>query len=113
MAGQLIQPPRRSEDRPDRDRLTVRFEQFKKTAVFGCKWDQLGIEQYFPNRAWAWRTNAGSRFIRPITPETAAFGGSKHSLSSLRRPSHGSSSPQLFSPFSNSREIYRLFMISG
>ncbi len=113
MAGQLIQPPRRSEDRPDRDRLTVRFEQFKKTAVFGCKWDQLGIEQYFPNRAWAWRTNAGSRFIRPITPETAAFGGSKGSLLSPRRPSHGSSSPQLFSPFSNSREIYRLFMISG
>jgi putative restriction endonuclease len=32
IVGQLIRPPRRSEDRPDRDRLAVRFEQFKKAA---------------------------------------------------------------------------------
>jgi putative restriction endonuclease len=31
IAGTLIQMPRRSEDRPDRDRLAVRFEQFKRT----------------------------------------------------------------------------------
>jgi putative restriction endonuclease len=29
IAGQVIQPPRRIEDRPDRDRLALRFEQFK------------------------------------------------------------------------------------
>src|SRR5205807_9807397 len=32
IVGQLIQPPRRNEDRPDRDRLALRFEQFKKAA---------------------------------------------------------------------------------
>jgi hypothetical protein len=64
---------------------TVRFGMLGWTAaVFGCTWDRLRIEQFFPNTAWAWRTNAGSRFIRPITPETAAFGGSKGSLLSPR-----------------------------
>ena len=29
IAGQVIQLPRRSVDRPDRDRLALRFEQFK------------------------------------------------------------------------------------
>ena len=28
----LFEMPRRSEDRPDRDRLAVRFEEFKKSA---------------------------------------------------------------------------------
>jgi hypothetical protein len=28
----VIELPRRAEDRPDRDRLAVRFEQFKKSA---------------------------------------------------------------------------------
>jgi putative restriction endonuclease len=32
IVGQLIQLPRRSKDRPDRDRLALRFEQFKKAA---------------------------------------------------------------------------------
>jgi putative restriction endonuclease len=32
IVGQLIQLPRRSEDRPDRDRLARRFEEFKKAA---------------------------------------------------------------------------------
>jgi hypothetical protein len=32
IAGQVIQPPRRSVDRPDRERLAIRFEQFKKAA---------------------------------------------------------------------------------
>ena len=32
IVGQLIQLPRRNEDRPDRDRLALRFEQFKKAA---------------------------------------------------------------------------------
>ena len=32
IAGQLIQLPRRSEDYPDRNRLALRFEQFKKAA---------------------------------------------------------------------------------
>jgi putative restriction endonuclease len=32
IVGQVIQLPRRSEDRPDRDRLALRFEQFKKSA---------------------------------------------------------------------------------
>ena len=32
IAGTLIDRPRRSEDRPDRDRLALRFEQFKKSA---------------------------------------------------------------------------------
>ena len=32
IAGTLIKLPRRSEDRPDRDRLALRFEQFKKCA---------------------------------------------------------------------------------
>ncbi len=32
IVGQVIQLPRRSEDRPDRDRLALRFEQFKKAA---------------------------------------------------------------------------------
>jgi putative restriction endonuclease len=32
IVGQLIRVPRRSEDRPDRDRLAVRFEQFKQAA---------------------------------------------------------------------------------
>ncbi len=32
IVGQVIQLPRRSEDRPDRDRLALRFEQFKKRA---------------------------------------------------------------------------------
>jgi putative restriction endonuclease len=32
IAGTLIELPRRSEDRPDRDRLALRFEQFKKAA---------------------------------------------------------------------------------
>jgi putative restriction endonuclease len=32
IAGQVIQLPRRSEDRPDRDRLALRFEKFKKSA---------------------------------------------------------------------------------
>jgi putative restriction endonuclease len=30
--GQVIELPRRSEDRPDRERLAIRFEQFKKSA---------------------------------------------------------------------------------
>jgi hypothetical protein len=30
IVGQVIQLPRRSEDRPDRDRLALRFEQFNK-----------------------------------------------------------------------------------
>jgi putative restriction endonuclease len=30
IGGQLIQLPRRIEDRPDRDRLAIRFEQFRK-----------------------------------------------------------------------------------
>jgi putative restriction endonuclease len=32
IVGQVIQLPRRSEDRPDRDRLALRFEQFNKAA---------------------------------------------------------------------------------
>jgi putative restriction endonuclease len=32
IAGQVIQLPRRSEDHPDRDRLAIRFEQFKRAA---------------------------------------------------------------------------------
>jgi putative restriction endonuclease len=32
IAGTLIAMPRRAEDRPDRDRLALRFEQFKKSA---------------------------------------------------------------------------------
>jgi putative restriction endonuclease len=32
IAGQVIQLRRRTEDRPDRDRLARRFEDFKKTA---------------------------------------------------------------------------------
>jgi putative restriction endonuclease len=32
IAGKLIDRPRRLEDRPDRDRLAIRFEQFKKAA---------------------------------------------------------------------------------
>jgi len=32
IAGQVIQLPRRSLDRPDRDRLAIRFEEFKKAA---------------------------------------------------------------------------------
>lgn len=32
IAGMLIDRPRRLEDRPDRDRLAVRFEEFKKSA---------------------------------------------------------------------------------
>ena len=32
IAGTLIKLPRRSDDRPDRDRLARRFEEFKKTA---------------------------------------------------------------------------------
>ena len=32
IVGQVIELPRRSEDRPDRDRLAIRFEQFKKSA---------------------------------------------------------------------------------
>jgi putative restriction endonuclease len=32
IAGNLIDRPRRLEDRPDRDRLALRFEQFKKSA---------------------------------------------------------------------------------
>jgi putative restriction endonuclease len=32
IVGQVIQLPRRSEDRPDRDRLALRFEEFKKSA---------------------------------------------------------------------------------
>jgi putative restriction endonuclease len=32
IVGQVIQLPRRSVDRPDRDRLARRFEQFKKSA---------------------------------------------------------------------------------
>jgi putative restriction endonuclease len=32
IAGSLIDRPRRHEDRPDRDRLAIRFEQFKKSA---------------------------------------------------------------------------------
>jgi putative restriction endonuclease len=32
IAGQVIQLLRRSEDRPDRDRLAIRFKQFKKAA---------------------------------------------------------------------------------
>lgn len=32
IVGQVIHLPRRSEDRPDRDRLSLRFEEFKKSA---------------------------------------------------------------------------------
>jgi len=32
IAGTLIEMPRRTADRPDRDRLAIRFEQFKKAA---------------------------------------------------------------------------------
>ena len=32
IAGQVIQLPRRSVDRPDRDRLARRFEEFKKAS---------------------------------------------------------------------------------
>jgi putative restriction endonuclease len=32
IAGTLIGRPRRLEDRPDRDRLALRFEEFKKSA---------------------------------------------------------------------------------
>jgi hypothetical protein len=32
MAGMLIDKPRRQEDRPDRDRLGLRFERFEKVA---------------------------------------------------------------------------------
>jgi putative restriction endonuclease len=32
IVGQVIQAPRRFEDRPDRDRLALRFEEFKKAA---------------------------------------------------------------------------------
>jgi putative restriction endonuclease len=32
IVGQVIQLPRRGEDRPDRDRLALRFEQFKNAA---------------------------------------------------------------------------------
>jgi hypothetical protein len=32
IVGQVIDRPRRLEDRPDRDRLALRFEQFKKAA---------------------------------------------------------------------------------
>jgi putative restriction endonuclease len=32
IVGQLIQLPRRNEDRTDRDRLAIRFEKFKKSA---------------------------------------------------------------------------------
>ena len=32
IVGQAIQLPRRNEDRPDRDRLALRFEQFRKAA---------------------------------------------------------------------------------
>src|SRR5690242_12489662 len=32
IAGQMVQFPRRNEDRPDRDRLALRFDEFKKAA---------------------------------------------------------------------------------
>jgi len=32
IAGTVIDRPRRSEDRPDRERLVIRFEKFKKSA---------------------------------------------------------------------------------
>ena len=32
IVGQVIDRPRRNEDLPDRDRLAIRFEQFKKAA---------------------------------------------------------------------------------
>jgi putative restriction endonuclease len=32
IVGQVIELPRRSQDRPDRDRFAVRFEEFKKSA---------------------------------------------------------------------------------
>ena len=32
IVGQVIELPRRSEDRPDRDRLAVRFDEFRKSA---------------------------------------------------------------------------------
>jgi hypothetical protein len=32
IVGQVIQLPRRNEDHPDRDRLALRFEEFKKSA---------------------------------------------------------------------------------
>jgi putative restriction endonuclease len=32
IAGTLIEMPRRTVDRPDRDRLALRFEEFKKSA---------------------------------------------------------------------------------
>jgi putative restriction endonuclease len=32
IAGTFIEMPRRSEDRPDRDRLAVRFEEFRRAA---------------------------------------------------------------------------------
>jgi len=33
IAGELIRLPRRTADYPDRDRLALRFEQFKKAGV--------------------------------------------------------------------------------
>jgi putative restriction endonuclease len=33
IVGQVIELPRRSEDRPDRERLAIRFEQFKKSGL--------------------------------------------------------------------------------
>jgi putative restriction endonuclease len=33
IVGQVIQLPRGSEDRPDRDRLALRFEQFKRACM--------------------------------------------------------------------------------
>lgn len=32
IVAQVIQLPRRGQDRPDRDRLAIRFEQFKRSA---------------------------------------------------------------------------------
>jgi putative restriction endonuclease len=32
IAGEMIQIPRRSEDRPDRNRLAIRFERYQKAA---------------------------------------------------------------------------------
>ena len=32
IVGQVIELPRRSQDRPDRDRLALRFEEFKRLA---------------------------------------------------------------------------------
>ena len=31
-AGALVRPPRSKQDRPDRDRLAIRFEHFKRAA---------------------------------------------------------------------------------